>query len=52
MDLGWLYDKSISFMREIQMSIKNFETEFNNIKEINTAFQLGLSDVDKSTFEF
>lgn len=48
--LSWLYDKSIPFMRESLMGIERFETDFNSIKEINRAFQLGLSDIDKSPF--
>ncbi len=46
--LRWLYHKSIPSVRESLVSIKKIEAEFNSIKEINTAFQLELSDNDKS----
>lgn len=48
--LRWLYDKSIPFMRESLLVIKRFETDFNSIKEINKALKLGLSDIEKSSF--
>ena len=52
-ELRWLYNKSISNMQESLMSINNFEIDFNNLKEINTAFgfQLGLSGSEKSKLD-
>jgi hypothetical protein len=50
--LSWLGNKSLDVIQEAKNNINNFETGFNNIKEINIAFRLYLSDSEKISTKF
>lgn len=46
-NMRWLGNRSLSIIQEIKINNYNFEVNFDKIQEINSAFELGLSDLEK-----